>query len=58
MSISSGELDSKAVAGPHGAMRADAAIARKALPPGRLVSGLVYDVSTGLIAIVDPATQE
>ena len=28
------------------------------LPPGRLVSGLVYDVATGLIEIVDPATGE
>ena len=36
----------------------DTAIARHALPPGRLVSGLVYDVHTGLIEIVDPATQE
>ena len=50
------ELDSKAVADPYAAVRVDAAIARHALPPGRLVSGLVYDVSTGLIEIVDPAT--
>ena len=26
--------------------------------PGRLVSGLVYDVSSGLIEIADPATGE
>jgi hypothetical protein len=32
------------------------AIARHTLPPSRLVSGLVYDVNTGLIEIVDPAT--
>ena len=44
------------VADPYAAVRIDAAIARHALPPGRLVSGLVYDVSTGLIEIVDPAT--
>ena len=50
------ELDSKAVADPYAAVRVDTAIARHALPPGRLVSGLVYDVSTGLIEIVDPAT--
>ena len=31
-------------------------LAGQALPPGRLVSGLVYDVSTGLIELVDPAT--
>src|SRR6516162_9797317 len=52
------ELDSKAVADPYAAVRVDAAIARHALPPGRLVSGLVYDVATGLIEIVDPATGE
>jgi carbonic anhydrase len=52
------ELGSKAVADPYAAVRIDAAIARHALPPGRLVSGLVYDVATGLIEIVDPATGE
>jgi len=51
-----GELAGKAVADPYAAVRVDAAIARQALPPGRLVSGLVYDVATGLIEIVDPAT--
>ena len=50
------ELGGKAVADPYAAVRVDAAIARHALPPGRLVSGLVYDVGTGLIQIVDPAT--
>ena len=50
------ELDDKAVADPYAAVRVDAAIARHALPPSRLVSGLVYDVATGLIEIVDPAT--
>jgi carbonic anhydrase len=52
------ELGSKAIADPYAAVRIDAAIARHALPPGRLVSGLVYDVATGLIEIVDPATQK
>ncbi|HUC57913.1 MAG TPA: carbonic anhydrase [Streptosporangiaceae bacterium] len=56
--IRAGELDGKAVGDPYAAVRIDAAIARHALPPGRLVSGLVYDVATGLIEIVDPATQE
>jgi carbonic anhydrase len=51
------ELDSKAVADPYASVRIDAAIARHVLPPRRLVSGLVYDVNTGLIEIVDPATQ-
>jgi carbonic anhydrase len=52
------ELASKAVADPYASVRIDAAIARQVLPPRRLVSGLVYDVKTGLIEIVDPATQE
>jgi carbonic anhydrase len=39
-------------------VRTDTATARHNLPPSLLVSGLVYDVSTGLIEIVDPATQE
>src|SRR5258708_5171369 len=56
--IPAGELDSKAAADPYAAGRGDAAIARHALPPGPLVSGLVYDVSTGLIEIVAPATGE
>jgi carbonic anhydrase len=56
--IPAAELEGKAVADPYAAVRVDAAIARHALPPGRLVSGLVYDVDTGLIEIVDPATQE
>ena len=56
--IPAGELESKAVADPYAAVRIDAAIARHALPPGRLVSGVVYDVGTGLIEIVDPATGE
>jgi carbonic anhydrase len=53
--IPAGELDSKAVGDPYAAVRVDTAIARHALPPGRLVSGLVYDVATGLIEIADPA---
>jgi len=56
--IPADELGSKAVAEPYAAVRIDTAIARHALPPGRLVSGLVYDVATGLIEIVDPATPE
>jgi carbonic anhydrase len=56
--IPPGELEAKAVTDPYAAVRVDTAIARHMLPPGRLVSGLVYDVSTGLIEIVDPATGE
>jgi len=56
--ITAAELESKAVTDPYVAVRVDTAIARQTLPPSRLVSGLVYDVNTGLIEIVDPATQE
>jgi carbonic anhydrase len=44
--IPADELQSKAVDDPYAAVRVDAAIARHSLPPSRLVSGLVYDVST------------
>jgi carbonic anhydrase len=53
--IPAAELDGKAVTDPYAAVRVDTAIARQSLPPGRLVSGLVYDVATGLIEIADPA---
>jgi carbonic anhydrase len=53
--IPAGELGGKAVGDPYAAVRVDAAIARHVLPPGRLVSGVVYDVGTGLIQIADPA---
>jgi len=56
--IPAGELDSKAVDDPYAAVRVDTAIARHTLPPSLLVSGLVYDVNTGLIEIVDPPAQE
>ena len=56
--IPAAELAGKAVADPYAAVRVDAAIARRALPPGRLVSGLVYDVATGLVEVVDPAAGE
>jgi carbonic anhydrase len=56
--IPADELAGKAVADPYAAVRIDVAIARHTLPPGRAVSGLVYDVATGLVEIVDPATQE
>ena len=54
--IPADELESKAVDDPYAAVRVDASIARHSLPPGRLVSGLVYDVNTGLIEVVDPGT--
>ena len=56
--IPADELGSKAVADPYEAVRVDTAIARHTLPPSRPVSGLVYDVNTGLIKIVDPDAGE
>jgi carbonic anhydrase len=48
------DLDGKAVGDPYAAVRADVGIARQTLPAGFLVSGLVYDVNTGLIEVVVP----
>jgi carbonic anhydrase len=56
--IPAGELQSKAVADPYAAVRVDAAIARHACRRADSCPGLVYDVNTGLIEIVDPATGE
>jgi len=39
-------------------VRLDAGIARLALPPSLRVTGVVYDVDTGLIEGVDPPTTE
>ena len=52
------DLDSKAVEDPYASVRIDVGIARHRLPPDLLVSGLVYDVDTGLIEVVVPATTE
>ena len=51
-----GELKSKAVADPRAAVAVDVALLRTipALPGGWLVSGLVYDVATGLVEVVVP----
>jgi carbonic anhydrase len=49
------DLESKAVGDPHAAVRIDVDIARRKLLHGLLVSGVVYDVSTGLIEVVRPA---
>ncbi|MUL75511.1 carbonic anhydrase [Mycolicibacterium sp. CBMA 226] len=48
------ELDSKAVLDPYASVRIDVDVARHRLP-GLAVSGLVYDVDTGLLEIVVPA---
>ena len=52
------DLEGKAVDDPYAAVRIDADTARRALPPSLLVSGLVYDVNTGLIDLVVPAATE
>jgi carbonic anhydrase len=49
------DLETKAVGDPCAAVRIDVDIARRALPLSILVSGAVYDVSTGLIEVIRPA---
>jgi carbonic anhydrase len=53
-----GHLGDKAVLDPHAAVRIDVNIARRVLPPSLLVSGLVYDVNSGLIEVVVPPKTE
>jgi carbonic anhydrase len=54
--IQEGELRTKAVTNPRGALAVDVAALRAipALPGAWLISGLVYDVATGLVEIVVP----
>jgi len=52
------DLDSKAVSDPYAAVRIDVGIARQTFPPSLLVSGLVYDVNTGLVEVVVPSPTE
>ena len=54
--IEEGELKAKAVTDPHAAVAVDVAALRAipALPGDWLISGLVYDVATGLVEIVVP----
>jgi carbonic anhydrase len=54
--IQQGELKTKAVTDPHAAVRVDVAALRAipALPAAWLISGLVYDVATGLVEVVIP----
>jgi carbonic anhydrase len=54
--IPAADLERKAVADPYAAVRIDVDIARHQLPPSLLISGLVYNVHTGLIEVVVPAT--
>ena len=52
------EVEAKSVRDPHKSVAVDVAALRAipALPDGWLISGLVYDVSTGLVEVVVPAT--
>lgn len=49
-----GDLDTKMVSDPHAAVRIDVDIARRTLPAGLQVSGVVYDTQTGLVEVVVP----
>ena len=53
------ELKTKAVTDPRAAVAADVALLRTipALPGEWLISGLVYDVATGLVEVVVPPAQ-
>jgi carbonic anhydrase len=55
--IQEGEVKTKAVTDPRTALAVDVALLRAipALPSAWLVSGLMYDVATGLVEIVVPA---
>jgi len=54
--IQEGEVKTKAVTDPRAAVAVDVAALRAnpALPGGWLISGLVYDVATGLVDVVVP----
>jgi len=48
------DLDAKAVTDPVASVRVDLDVVKQRLPAGVFVSGLVYDVATGLIETVVP----
>jgi carbonic anhydrase len=56
--IQEGELKNKKITDPRAAVAVDVALLRAipALPGDWLISGLVYDVATGLVEIVVPPT--
>ena len=51
------DLEKKSVSDPHAGVKADVAILKSisVLPAQWLISGLVYDVATGLVEVVVPA---
>src|SRR5215471_3909622 len=57
--IQESELNTKAVPDPRAAVRSDVALLRTipALPNAWIISGLVYDVATGLVDVVAPPVQ-
>jgi len=57
--IQEGELKAKAITDPRAAVAVDVALLRAiaALPGEWLISGLVYDVATGLVEIIVPPAQ-
>ncbi|MFE5033446.1 carbonic anhydrase [Streptomyces sp. NPDC056683] len=52
--VPAGDLDTTAVTDPVAAVRVDVGILKRKLPAGVFVSGLVYDVATGLLDVVVP----
>ena len=52
------DLGTKAVSDPYAAVRIDVGIASQTFPPSFRVSGLVYDVNTGLVEVVVPSARE
>ena len=57
--IHEGELKSKAITDPRAAVAVDVALLRAipALPGEWFISGLIYDVATGLVEVVVPPAQ-
>ena len=57
--IHEGEVKTKAVTDPRTAVAVDVALLRAvpALPSNWLISGLVYDVATGLVEVIVPTAQ-
>lgn len=55
--VPAAELDAKAVTDPVAAVRVDVELLKQRIQAGAFVSGIVYDVATGLIDVVVPTAQ-
>ncbi|MET9880490.1 carbonic anhydrase [Actinacidiphila glaucinigra] len=55
--VPAADLDAKAVTDPVAAVQVDVEILKQRTQAGAFVSGLVYDVATGLIDVVVPTAQ-